>query len=493
MTIHFGRNLAVSEAHRLNLAGDYASAKHVCHQLLRQHPNDPDVLHALGVALDGLGEFDEAISTLKRAIRHRSAHPGAYHELSYALGKLGRFREAERAIDSAIALDPDASALLCAKANLFIVQGRAAEAARLLLPLVEAGKHDPVIAPSFARVAAAVGRQDQAIAMLERSIAEERLPPLLRADLFFRLASLKDGLGDYDGAFSAWREANALRRETLQYDPEYTAERVTGMIAAWTQDALKNLPVATVKSTQPVFIVGMPRSGTSLVEQILGSHPIVAAGGELNDVGRMVHEWQPVMTGSVPMLSDLSALTRGSVDKGARAYLRTIQKIGPVAERVTDKMPMNFLHLGVISRLFPRARVIHCVRNPIDTCLSCFFQNFSGSNPFAYDLGEVGRFYRLYRSIIAHWKTVLDLPMLDVVYEDLVADQEAQTRRMAAFVGVPWDDSMLRFHESERVVLTASNEQVRRPVYKTSVQRWRRYEKHVAPLVEALGDVVDGA
>jgi sulfotransferase family protein len=239
----------------------------------------------------------------------------------------------------------------------------------------------------------------------------------------------------------------------------------------------------------PLFIVGMPRSGTSLVEQILASHPQVHGGGELDVMFKAATAAMQKLSrqGWAEFPQYFNRLSLGTADELADIYLQPLIALNPAAQRITDKMPLNFLHVGLIALLFPQSRVIHCRRDPMDTCLSCFMTDFAAGNEFSYDLTALGHFHRQQERLMAHWKSVLDLPIFDVNYEQLVSDPQPQTRRLLEFAGLSWNDKCLRFHENDRFVNTASNEQVRRPMYKSSVQRWKNYEKHLIPLQAALG------
>jgi hypothetical protein len=241
-------------------------------------------------------------------------------------------------------------------------------------------------------------------------------------------------------------------------------------------------------SALPVFIVGMPRSGTTLIEQILASHPQVFGAGELPDLGDAAARLSepgdangafPEIVASLPdeVLRQVGA--RYADAAGARA---------PMAERVTDKMPLNFYFVGLIHLALPNARIIHASRDPLDTCLSCFATLFTGDHRVAYELSELGRYYKAYEGLMEHWRRVLpDGVMLEVRYEDVVADVGREARRIVAHCGLSWDDTCLRFHGSPRPVRTASAAQVRRPIYDSSVGRWRAYDKLLLPLIEALG------
>ena len=306
------------------------------------------------------------------------------------------------------------------------------------------------------------------------------------SSLRYAASELLDKLGRYDEAFAQATGANVLRRPP--YDPAIHQQTFDRLIAYFTRERITALPRAEHRSQKPVFIVGMPRSGTSLVEQILASHPSIHGAGELDFINR-------VFAGTLSMLSAtandypacLDRLTVDIANGMAEIYLRPLIALDPGAERITDKLPLNFLHLGLIALLLPDAHVIHCRRDPLDTCLSCYMTEFALANDFKYDLTHAGLFYRLYERLMEHWKSVLDIPILDVDYEQMIAEPEVQSRRLIEFVGLPWDEQCLRFHESKRAVITASTQQVREPIYNSSVQRWRHYEKFLGPLKTALG------
>lgn len=475
----------VAEGQRHNRSGNFHAAAGVFRQILKQSPNDVTANFELAIAERGLGKLEESRARLEK-LNKAKPQAAIYHELCLVHRKAGRMEEAIKAIDRALKISPETPQLHAAKAETYSTMGEAGLGYEAIRHLVEGRTEaDLGIAKIFARLAPKLGKREEALAMLRGAIEGGRAAPSELCTAWFVMGELLDGMKDHDGAFQAYAKGNALRR--VEYDAGSHSKKVDAMLAAWTRERVRDLPRSGVKTDRPVFIVGMPRSGTSLVEQILASHPRVAGAGELNDVSRMVHRWSGTIAGNIPLLTDVSVLTRPAVEKAAREYVETLREVSVTAARVTDKMPPNFQHLGVISLLFPSAPLLHCVRDPVDTCVSCYFQNFSGNNPFAYDLGHLGRFYRDYERIMAHWRGVLDVPIQDVVYEELVEKQEEGSRRLVGLCGVEWDDACLRFHESERVVLTSSNDQVRRPMYKTSVARWKRYERHLGPLLEALG------
>jgi hypothetical protein len=230
----------------------------------------------------------------------------------------------------------------------------------------------------------------------------------------------------------------------------------------------------------------MPRSGTSLAEQILASHPDVFGAGELPIVNRMVDQLPTVLNTSTPYPECLKDLDNHTLGQLASEYLEESQQKTNTEEFITDKMPSNFMHLGFISLMFPNARIIHCTRDPLDTCLSCYFQNFTGEHPYAYSLGSLGKFYRMYEKLMGHWSKVIPNQILNLSYENIVENPEQEIRRLVDFCGLEWSDKCLDFHQTKRTVATASHSQVRQKIYSSSVGKWRSYEKHLDELFSAL-------
>ena len=256
---------------------------------------------------------------------------------------------------------------------------------------------------------------------------------------------------------------------------------------------MENLPLADNASELPVFIVGMPRSGTSLVEQILASHPQIAGAGELDDIANIAGDLSKALATEARYPDCVSVLTPAVANKAAETYLERLRAMSDSAERVTDKAPLNFRHLGLIALLFRRSRIIHCVRNPLDTCLSCYFHDFGTRHAYSCDLNHLGLYYRDYRRLMTHWRDALGREIFEAVYEELTDDLEGQARKLVAFCGLEWDDACLKYHELPRVVGTASYDRVRGQVCGSSVGRWRHYNAHLEPLKEALGDIAEEA
>jgi len=359
-------------------------------------------------------------------------------------------------------------------------------AMQIVQRLMSQGYESTRVATLFASLADSSRRQE-AVELAQRVLNRGQFrSPLEPGSLEFTIASLLDKMGQYDQAFAHARRANELRG--AKYDAQRTQALVDQMIGYFTRHRVRCLPRASHGSRKPVFIVGMPRSGSSLIEQVLASHPSIHGAGELtwiDTIAMGVCRELGFTNGFDPQCAQ--RVSPRDLDNIAGHYLRPLEALNPSAQRITDKMPGNFLYLGLIAMLFPQAVIIHSVRDPLDVCLSCYMNDLAFGYPYSYNLQSLGHYYGQYERLMAHWKSALDLPILDVRYENMVEDLEGQTRRMLQFIDLPWDQRCLQFHENQRFVGNVSNNQIRQPLYKSSVQRWRHYQKHLAPLMAATG------
>jgi hypothetical protein len=329
-----------------------------------------------------------------------------------------------------------------------------------------------------------MGRGKEALVHLADLARKEGLAGHQRLAIHFTLGDLLDDIGEHEKAFAQYDRANRLR--SVEYTAEGRKREVDRLIEVFSEENLKSMPDSGRDTEQPVFIVGMPRSGTSLVEQIVATHPDVIGAGELQDIGLMSIDMgrnkEQILYPDCVLRMDARELKGWS-----KVYLETLRRISRHIPRITDKMWQNFEHLGLIQLLFPRARVIHCRRSPMDTGLSCYFQSFGTAGPpFSYDLGHIGAYYNEYRRLMDHWQEVSSLAILDVDYEELVDDIEGQSRRMIEFLGLEWDPACLLFYENPRLVRTASHAQVRKPVYTSSIGRAVNYRNHLGPMVDEM-------
>ena len=313
-----------------------------------------------------------------------------------------------------------------------------------------------------------------------------------RIRLNVALGHYYDRQRDYDVAFGFLRKGNELQFAKDPYDSSHFTDAVDRLMEAFTREtfAAASATARREGAERPVFIVGMPRSGTTLAEQILASHSQVAGGGELSTIMNLGMQVQELSSTKRPYPHGVADLGEAGLARLASRYLERLDKISATARHVTDKLPFNFMHLGLIALLFPGAKVIHCRRDPIDNALSCYFTSFADQIQFANDLGTLGRYYVDYARLMDHWRAILPLRILDVQYESLVGDTERVVREMVEYCGLEWEEQCLQFHRTARGVTTPSRWQVRQPIYSGSVARWRHYEGHLGGLREALGPVL---
>jgi tetratricopeptide (TPR) repeat protein len=484
----------MQRATTLQQAGRFGEAIPALEELARIQPKNIGVLKALATCLTAVERLPAARERIDQGLAIEPRDAKLYHILAYTWKREASWENALAAIDKAIRFEPNQPAFKASKAEILHFAGRTEEAMQTIEPLLGVASSVPTIAAVFATIAPRVKRQADAIPIMEAVLARTDLAGNSRIKYCFDLASLYDSVGNADAAWTRFEEGNRLKTE--RWDPSRHRYGVDAVIAAWTRESLTALPRSPVDGSPFVFIVGMPRSGTSLVEQIVSTAPSVHAAGERTELLRVAAQVAGRSGGSlgqgIPFLESPAALgDPDALKKAADGYALPIRALAPSAGLITDKMPPNFLNLGMVQALLPGAKVIHCRRNAMDSCLSCYFQLFGGALSFAYNLDHCGRFYVDYERLMAHWNQVLDLPILDVPYESLVADQENWTRTIFEFLGLTYSDAALRFHESERTTLTASNQQVREPIHSRSVARWKRYSNYLDPLRKALGSYAE--
>lgn len=470
----------------LDRSGDFQAAADAYRALLKDYPNHPELNLLLGNALANTMRFDQARRYITKALRARPTDPDCHCAMAYTYRVEGRFNEAHAAYDRALANAPGYPRALAGKAVMHHMAREDDRACALIDADRDEQITDPELAVAFSRIAPRVGRTAQAVGVLERFFGDDALPATMRIEMHFRLGKLLDGLGEYDRAWEAYDRAN--KAFPARFDADAFSRQINRTISAWGSPA--SMLRSTVESDLPVLIVGMPRSGTSLVEQILASHGAVHGAGEVGDLVDLARAAGHLDFTDTSFFERTDEQARCEADRHVRAYLASMRRYSSSADRITDKSPLNFARLGLVDRLLPGARVIHCTRDPLDTCLSCYFQQFPHL-PWSFDLAHLGRFYRDYHRLMAHWRRALDVPILDVAYEELVADPDSQIPRLLGFVGLEVEPACFRFWETRRTVNTASNEQVTRPMYATSAGRHQHYIQHLGPLIDALGKLAE--
>lgn len=505
----------------LKRQGRYADAEAAFRQSIAVNPDYPDAYSNLGDVLRCLGRLDDAEKALRHAIALRPPFADAFSSLGLTLREQGRLAEAEEACRRAIALDP-AHAGACSSLGVVLEnQGRLIEAeaayrrAIALKPdFAEAHNNLGAILKTIGRFAEARVVVEQAVQLVPQNalhflnLTDVRqfsvgdpylasmeefaenislLPVKQQIELHFALAKAYEDVGRCDYFFQQLLAGNALKRQQIPYDETATLAVFERIMEVFTPTLMRTLQNAGEPSSVPLFIVGMPRSGTTLIEQIMASHPQMFGAGELPDLHNAAAGIRP--TGEQIFSFPDAMLTVSGAQLGllGTRYVSEITRLAPTASHVINKMPSNFLYAGLIHLALPNARIIHCVRDPIDTCLSCFSKLFAAGQYHTYDLAELGRYYRRYQALMEHWRRVLPSGrILDVRYEDVVADLEGQARRIMAHCGLHWDERCLSFHKSARPVRTASAVQVRQPIYKSAIGRWRAYAEFLAPLLTEL-------
>jgi tetratricopeptide (TPR) repeat protein len=387
---------------------------------------------------------------------------------------MNRLREARACFAKALKTAPRNSQALHGMGQIATLEGRFEEADAAFRRIIEL---DPKMPKAWASLASTrkMTRADGEWFKNAEEIASSGIHPLDEANLRFAMGKYCDDVKEFDKAFQNFKRGNELLSAAAEgYDRKERSRLIDDLSRTYTRDAIAKIAATGSSSSKPVFVVGMPRSGTSLAEQIIASHPAAYGAGELLF-------WEGLVLSEPGIRQDIpSEAARSRV---AGQYLRILEDRSASALRVVDKAPVNSDFLGIIYAVFPNARVIYMQRDPIDTCLSCYFQQFLTSLNFTFDLSNLAHYYREHQRIMAHWRAVLPRGfILDVPYEELVADQETWSRKMLEFIGLEWDPRCLDFHTNKRQVVTASAWQVRQKIYASSVARWRNYEKFIGPL-----------
>ena len=457
--------------------GRFHAAEMAFRRAIELQPAMGDALLNLGTVLRWRGEFAASETALRRAIKRDRRNIEALTGLGHTLSALDRVREAKECFEKVLRLQPRHAGALCGLGWLASMDGRFEESERLLRAALDA---DPNCSEAWAwRVELRrMTRADRDwLEGAERMLAAG-VPAVEEERLRFAMGKYFNDIGNYAGAFAAYQRANELqKRHATPYDHAARTEFVDEMIRVYPRERFAQPLDGASDSRRPVFVVGMMRSGTSLVEQIIASHPRAAGAGELEYWNTTAMKYRAVLRRETPDAALLGRLSAG--------YLKILDRQPAAAERVVDKSTYNSDHLGIIHLAFPNARILYLQRDPLDVCLSCYFQQFATAANFTMDLADLAHFYREHHRVVAHWRSVLPRDaFMDVPYAELVADQEGWSRKIIAFLGLDWDPQVLEFHKTERSVLTASHWQVRQKIYSSSVGRWKNYEKFIGPLLK---------
>lgn len=485
-------------------------------------PSDPVCLNNLGNVLRELGRFPESISAYKQALLCRPDYPSALYNLAgtlalqgehaqaarvyrdllrlapddaeawNALGlsllEAGEEAEAKRALGEALRLKPNDAPLLNELGVAHQFEGNLKEAGRLYMASIES---DPGFARAYDNLVRSRRMTSADLGLVEpiEAIAnDDSRDDESRLIARFALGKIYDDCAEFDKAFENYYVGNVLKRQLVDFDPAEHSAWVDRVVAEYDEVFFQAHAGQGNQSERPVFVIGMIRSGTSLVEQILASHSRVYGAGELLEITRLVTNLPVTLNTSLAYPECIRELNADSIESAASGYLRYLSGRDDAADRVVDKLPTNFLHLGLIATLFPSAHIVHCQREPLDVCLSIYFQRFAQGHFYAYDVDDIAAYYAEYERLMAHWRRVLPVAFIDVQYETLLDNLERESRRMLDYCGLDWEDACLAFHRSQRPVRTASSWQVRQPLYRTALARWKKFEPHLDRLKQALSD-----
>ena len=445
----------------------------------------------LAKTLQTLENLPAAETAALRAIQIDANNPKAHALLGSIHTELGRPELAEKGYDRALALDPECDDALLGLGNLCMELGQMDRAEELFLRALDFKPDNLAARVHISQVKKVKPGDENFVALLDEEKKSAGFSGNKMMSLHFALGKCYDDSKDYDKAFPHFLAGCKLKRAKLSYDPAKAARQFAGVMEIFNQAFIDRLRDTGDPSNVPVFVLGMPRSGTTLTEQIIASHPEVYGAGELHELLLIAEQYNNGTNTKLLFPDNLRALERQTLTAWGAEYVAGLKRSAPDARRITDKMPANYFAVGLIHLMLPNAKIIHVNRNPVDTCLSCFTRLFNRKQEHTYDLAELGQYYVHYARLMDHWRKVLPAgAFLDVQYEDIVADQEAQARRLIAYCGLEWNDACMDFHNTKRSVRTASVTQVRQPIYASSVERWRHYEKFLGPLLDALGDLV---
>jgi tetratricopeptide (TPR) repeat protein len=513
------RKAALARAEEAQLQGRIEEAEKLLRETLAQDPDNPRALRMLGMIALEANRFKAARRMLEKAVELDPEFVMGWNDLANFHMKQDRYDKALELVEKAIGLDPGMAHSYVMRGNILSKAQRHEEALEAYREALEISALNPGALSGMGHVLKTIGRQQESIdayrkcirahpqfgeaywslanlktfefddgevEVMEHMVEEPELADEPKVNFYLSLGKHYENRGDYDRAFENYRRGNDLRRGHEIYDPVQTQVIHDRIISVFDREFFAARDGWGDPDPSPVLIVGLPRSGSTLIEQILASHSMVEGTMELPDLARTIGELSKRSPGKTEYPEAVTPLDEEAVAALGRSYLQSTMRYRKPLPRFIDKMPNNFASIGFLHLVLPNAKVINARRHPLDSCLGSYKQLFFKGQSFTYDLFELGHYYLQYQRIMDHWHQVLPGRVLDVHYEEMVADQEGQTRRILDYLGLPWEDRCLRFYETERAINTASSEQVRQPIYTGAVHFWRNYERHLGELIETL-------
>jgi len=475
-----------NRANALHRLGRLEEAVAAYKQALKLDPKFAEAHNNLGSVYHDAGLLDDAITCFDTALRLHPGYAVAHKNIANALRLCGRFDAALHHGAQAVRLDPDFAEAYNALGAAHQDLGQLTDAQAQFRKAIQAAPNFGVAHRHLAGVKKHT-THDSDVEAMERAFNDPDIADDQKAHLGFGLGKAFEDLREDAKAFDYFAQGNALKRASVDYAPSHSEQFFTGIKNVFTADFIAEHVDAAIAEARPlIFIIGMPRSGTSLVEQILASHADVFGAGELKTLGQIVAT-VAAQRGGTDMPSGIQDVSSAALHQMGAAYLAALDQFDTDAPWLTDKMPENFFNLGIIKSVFPNAKIVHCRRNPADTGLSIFKTYFAEEgHPYAYDLAEIGHYYNLYADLMDHWESIMPGFAHTVRYEDMIAAPEDTIRALLTHCGLGWDAACLNFSATKRPVQTASAAQVRQPIYKTSVQAWKKFERQLQPMVEVF-------
>lgn len=448
-------------------------------------PRDAEIKQLRAVGLHALGEIHEALDMARKAVALRKG-PSELATLGQVQLVMGQTNEAMSSFDEALTRAPDHAEALSGKARAAESLGDKATAIETLARVVRGPGCTNALLAQYAALCTRSPDRAGVIDLCRARLRDFGGNPASTLQLHMALGALLEAEGDYAGAFESYTRGKACYPRT--FNAEGHVRRLRELAEVFSRQAMADFPRSSCDDPRPVFIVGMPRSGTTLLEQIIAGHPRAAGIGEREEMPRLLDTLPRRLATRTLFPQCFESITPGVLNALAGEYLAMLDRLAPGKDRVIDKMPHNFLALGAISLVFPRASLIHSTRHPLDTCFSCFATPLIVAHDYSASLASLAVAYRAYRVLMAHWESVLGDRLVKMEYEKLVAEPEGESRRLIAGVGLDWDQGCLKFHEGRRSVVTASASQVRRPMYDSSIGRWKKFEPYLSELIDGLKD-----
>lgn len=501
--------------------GRMDEAEAAINKALEIKPDSHDFLGNLGMLYLTQNRLDEAESTFREALRVQPDFAQNRNNLGNVLRKKGKLIEAETEFNRALASNPQSTTVLHNLGNLLLDLNRLEQGLELHQRVVNINPDDALAHRNLGVTQAILGdiqsaensyrkslslnsdetetfyrlaevknfeSSDSDLEKLEKVLESGSFPPKDLTYLHYAAGKAYADIGDVDKSFSHYATGASAKRSTINYEVGTDENFFKKIAETFSEKRIQEICDNGFQCNVPVFVVGMPRSGTTLVEQILASHPETLGAGERFDIQRLVKRTNTLKGNQFP--DWISNFTENDYQQFGKNYWEGLQQAAPEATRIIDKMPNNFRFPGLIAGMLTGAKIIHVKRNPLDTCLSCFTHLFEDTQNYSYDLGELGKFYRAYWELMVHWKKVLPTELYhEVQYEDIVSDPEKSIKKMLSHCELEWNPACMKFHETKRVVPTASLVQVRQPLYESAIERWRLYERHLQPLIDVLGDL----